>query len=115
MLQIFADITLQQFLQFPVHVFVIIADVKADHFFACYDIGILFRYPSQVLFLHTEDDVCPAEESGGDLDAGVLFCSRRAGLMPLETIEKIDFYENVDFELLSRNDDEAVMGYDLYR
>ena len=87
--KIFADTAFQKILQLPVHIFIVVIDIKADHPLACQDVRILFLYSPHMLFLHAKDNVCPPEKPGCHLDAGVLLGSRGTRPVPVIAVEKL--------------------------
>lgn len=87
--EVLADLAFQQFLQFRVHESVVVMDIEADHFFAGDNVGIFLRYPPQMLFFHTKDQISPSQQPGSDFDAGVLFGSCGAGPVPVIAVEEL--------------------------
>ena len=78
----------EEFHQRRVHETVVVGNPQRDHLLAGDFLRKILAQPVGMLALHAEDLVGPAEETGGDLDAGTVPGAGAAGLVAGMVLEE---------------------------
>ena len=79
----------QYFLQFFVHVFVLIRHVHRNYLLPAQFLRIPLLNAPQVFLFKAENDVSPADQSGRNLDPRVLLRSRRSNAVTVYSVKHI--------------------------